>query len=571
MLACRGPVRHGGSQNMTARCGVVVSDRAALGYRAGREIDCTARSARRGGLGQRGRRRPRSDRAGWPLVKPAPFEYHRPASLDELFDLLARFGDDGRILAGGQSLVPALNMRLATPRAVIDINRLPGLDDIRLTPEGLVIGALARHDAVERSSLVARHAPLIAAAMPHVGHAAIRSRGTFGGSLALADPAAELPACALALGATIRAARRGGRRDIAAADFFRGVYTTALEPGELITEVIVPPLAPGWRSAFDELTRRHGDFALAGLAAHGRLEGDVLREVRLVFFGVGTGPVRARRAETALAGRRPDGQAIAAAAGLLDDDLDPPGDIHGSPALRRQLARVLLSRVVPQVSGPADHPGERERGELPRDEQRAPGRDPDVHRPDEITTVVNGRTVTRRVEPRESLVDFLRTGLQLTGSHVGCEHGVCGACTVRVDGKLVRGCLMLAAQADGARVETIEGVAESGAIARLQQAFRLENALQCGFCTPGMLLTAHDLLERVERPDAAVIREAIGGNYCRCTGYHAIVDAVARAADARRGEAVTAGAPGGSGYIGRSVARPQTARLVAGRGQFTDD
>src|SRR5262245_18344996 len=130
-------------------------------------------------------------------MKPTPFEYCRPATLDETFDLLARFGDDGRILAGGQSLVPALNMRLATPRAVIDINRLPGLDAIRLAPEGLVIGALARHDAVERSPLVARRAPLIAAAMPHVGHAAIRSRGTFGGSLALADPAAELPACVL--------------------------------------------------------------------------------------------------------------------------------------------------------------------------------------------------------------------------------------------------------------------------------------------------------------------------------------------------------------------------------------
>src|SRR5436189_2614060 len=147
-----------------------------------------------------------------------------------------------------------------------------------------------------------------------------------------------------------------------------------------------------------------------------------------------------------------------------------------------------------------------------------------------IELTVNGAPIARDVEPRQSLVDFLREGLQLTGSHVGCEHGVCGACTVRVDGRPVRGCLMLAAQADGCRVETIGGLAESGAIAELQRAFRMENALQCGFCTSGMLLTAHELLEREPNPDPATIREALGGNYCRCTGYHAIVQAVLAAA-----------------------------------------
>jgi len=219
-----------------------------------------------------------------------------------------------------------------------------------------------------------------------------------------------------------------------------------------------------------------------------------------------------------------------------------------------------------------------------------------------INLVVNGVSVAREVEPRQNLVDFLRYDVGLTGSHVGCEHGVCGACTVRVDGRPLRGCLMLAAQADGCRVETIEGLAESGAIADLQRAFRSENALQCGFCTPGMLLTAHDLLEHDRDPDPAAIREALGGNYCRCTGYHAIVQAIVNAAAQRRGAASPAGdatreqrrvaaagagaasarrgvtASAGNGarddsqsYIGRSVVRPQTARLVAGRGTYTDD
>jgi len=279
-------------------------------------------------------------------MKPAPFEYHRPSSLAETFDLLERYGDDGRILAGGQSLVPALNMRLATPRAVIDINRVPDLDAIRATADGLVIGALVRQGALERSPLVREHAPLIAAAVPHVGHPAIRARGTVGGSLALADPAAELPACAVALGATIRAGRRGGHREIAADDFFRGIYTTALAPGEIVTEILMPRQAAGWRWGFEELARRHGDFALAGLAAGARIAAGVVAEVRLVFFGVGTRPVRARRAEAALAGRRADAETLAAAARALDGELDPAGDVHGSPALRRHLARVLLARVV---------------------------------------------------------------------------------------------------------------------------------------------------------------------------------------------------------------------------------
>ena len=150
-----------------------------------------------------------------------------------------------------------------------------------------------------------------------------------------------------------------------------------------------------------------------------------------------------------------------------------------------------------------------------------------------ISLTVNGVAVSRRVEPRQSLVDFLRYGLELTGSHVGCEHGVCGACTVRVDGAIVRGCLMLAVQADGCRVETIEGVAGTGEVFDLQQAFAQENALQCGFCTPGMLLTAQDLLARKPAASAQEIREALSGNYCRCTGYHAIVEAVKKTAQAR--------------------------------------
>jgi aerobic carbon-monoxide dehydrogenase medium subunit len=283
-------------------------------------------------------------------VKPVPFAYHRPASLEEALALLERYGPDGRILAGGQSLVPALSMRLAAPAALIDINRLPGLDGISLEPEGLVIGALTRHEAVETSSIVARHAPLISQAMPYVGHRAIRTRGTVGGSVALADPAAELPACLLALDAVIRVAGRGIQREIPAVKFFRGIYTTDLAQGEIVTAVVVPPIRLPWRSRFAELTRRHGDFALVGLAAHCRVEGGVIKEARLAFCGAGATPVRALRAELAFSAAPPGtDDALADAGRALEADLHPPGDVHASPALRRHLARVLLERAMAQI------------------------------------------------------------------------------------------------------------------------------------------------------------------------------------------------------------------------------
>ena len=285
-------------------------------------------------------------------MKPAPLAYARPASLAEALDLLA--GEDARALAGGQSLVPALNLRLAAAGTLVDINRLPGLDHVRLGDRGLVIGALVRHAELEASPLVAEHAPLLAQAMPHVGHLAIRSRGTLGGSVALADPAAEIPACLVALDAVIRVTARDGAREVPAASFFRGIYTTDLRRGELVTEVVVPA-APGCRSRFFELARRHGDYALVAVAARARVAAGRLEDLRLVLAGVGVAPVRVARCEAALAGRRPDATALDEAGRVLAAELDPLSDVHASAALRRHLARVLVARAVAalvRLSGP---------------------------------------------------------------------------------------------------------------------------------------------------------------------------------------------------------------------------
>jgi aerobic carbon-monoxide dehydrogenase medium subunit len=285
-------------------------------------------------------------------VKPAPFAYVRAASLDQVFDLLARHGDEARLLAGGQSLVPTLNLRLSAPALLIDINGLDELAGIALEDGGLLIGALTRQRLVEASDEVARHAPLLKMAMPYIAHPAIRNRGTIGGSIAFADPAAELPACAVALAAQIELRGAGGSRRVEAAQFFRGLYETDLRPGEVVTAVTIPTRA-GYRNAIAELARRHGDYAMVGVAAHARLDGTTLADPRLVFFGVGAKPVQAHAAGAALEGSEVDDASIAAATGALADDLEPIGDLQASAATKLHLAGVLTARVLRQLAAGA--------------------------------------------------------------------------------------------------------------------------------------------------------------------------------------------------------------------------
>jgi aerobic carbon-monoxide dehydrogenase medium subunit len=273
-------------------------------------------------------------------VKPAPFAYKKVRSLDEAVALLGE--KDARLLAGGQSLIATLNMRLSSPSLLIDINGLDGLSGISKKGGAVEVGALARHAQAERSDVIARHAPLIARAMPHIGHPAIRNRGTLGGSIAFADPAAELPACLLALDGEIDATGPEGKRTIKAQDFFRGLFETALAPQEVLTAIRVPAADKDARVGFAELARRHGDYAIVGLAASARVDGKGLSNVRLAYFGVGNTPVRAKKAEAALA----SGNIDAAVAAL---DLDPNDDVLATARLKKHLAGVLLRRVAKQL------------------------------------------------------------------------------------------------------------------------------------------------------------------------------------------------------------------------------
>jgi len=274
-------------------------------------------------------------------VKPAPFAYKKVRSVDDAVALLAANGD-ARLLAGGQSLIATLNMRLSAPKLLIDINGIGGLDGIALKGGMVEIGALVRHAQAERSDVIAKHAPLIARALPHIGHPAIRNRGTLAGSIAFADPAAELPACLLALGGEVEASGPKGKRRIEADDFFKGLFETALGANEMITAIRVPAATAQTRIGFAELARRHGDYAMVGLAASARADGKKLSDVRLAYFGVGATPVRAKKSEAALAG----GDVEAAVAAL---DLDPPDDVQATGAVKKHLAGVLLRRVAKQL------------------------------------------------------------------------------------------------------------------------------------------------------------------------------------------------------------------------------
>ena len=285
-------------------------------------------------------------------MKPAPFEYFAPGTRDEALTLLATL-EDAKPLAGGQSLVPAMNFRLARPAVLVDLNRIDDLAGIEVG-QALRIGAMTRQASLERSGDVTRLAPLVSEAMPHVAHAPIRNRGTVGGNVAHADPASELPAVMVALEARFRLQKLDGERWVPAREFFRGLFATALEPGELLVEIEVPRPRSRSGHAFLEVSRRHGDYALAGAAGTVSLDANgVCDHATLVLFGVGEGPWVATRAGDVLASAGPDEERIAEAVETVRADVDPPSDIHASRDYRRHLSGVLARRVLTRAFGRA--------------------------------------------------------------------------------------------------------------------------------------------------------------------------------------------------------------------------
>jgi aerobic carbon-monoxide dehydrogenase medium subunit len=279
-------------------------------------------------------------------MKAPSFAYARPRSLPEALDLLEAHGEGARLLAGGQSLLAALNMRLAAPELLVDITRVAELSGIRVVDGKVHIGALTTHAEIGRSAEVARQLPLLAQAVPHIAHVAIRNAGTLGGSIAMADPAAEWPACCVALDADFIIAARGASRRVKARNFFKGVYSTDLRANEILTGVEFPVPDTTHRAAFLELARRRGDYAIVGVAAIAKNTGGTLTDVRLAYLGAGETPLLARGAMAAVEGRKSSGEAGAAAAAALARDLKPAADIYSTVSTKLHLARVLTGRVL---------------------------------------------------------------------------------------------------------------------------------------------------------------------------------------------------------------------------------
>ncbi len=483
-----------------------------------------------------------------------PFAYAAPDTVEEALDLLRRHGDEAKVLAGGQSLVPLLAYRLARPRLVVDLDGLP-LGQVAVAGGRLHLGALVRYHDLEASAAVARHAAVLGEAAALVGNVRVRSLGTVGGSLAHADPAAELPMALLALDARLVLVSAAGRRVLPAAEFFRGVLATALAPGELVAGVEVAS-AQAMGGAVEELARRAGDFAVTAATALVRLDRrGLVEDARVALAGVADRPVRAPAAEDLLRGHEPTPERIVRAAEAARAAVDPPSDAFASGAYRRLLAGVLTRRALARAvaraprrgTGPGEHgpSGDEHRGApaaveapAPTGLRTSPARAWPISRGDSgpIPVILNGRPRELPARPHQTLLEALRDALGIFDVKEGCGEGVCGACTVLLDGRPVSSCLVLAPAARGRAVVTVRGLQPAGGLHPLQEAFVRHGAVQCGFCTPGMLLTAWAFVQRHPRPGREAIRRALEGNLCRCTGYAKILDAV---------EAyVRAGAPG---------------------------
>ena len=286
-------------------------------------------------------------------MKLPPVDYEAPTTVSEAVALLAEHQDEASVLAGGQSLIPLLALRLARPAVLIDINGIDDLSGVSAANGWVAIGAMTREYVAEDSGTVAGAVPLLAAALPLIGHEAIRSRGTIGGSLAHADPAAELPAVARALEAEFVVRSQAGERVIQAADWFEGYITTSRHPDELLVTVRFPAAAPGTGVSFQEVARRHGDYAIAGLAASLTLSGGAISDARLAFAGLSDVPVRAASAEDLLAGEGPSAELFDEAARRATEDIDPPADLHGSSDYRKKVAAALVRRGLRAAAGNA--------------------------------------------------------------------------------------------------------------------------------------------------------------------------------------------------------------------------
>lgn len=451
--------------------------------------------------------------------------------------LLADLGPQARLVAGGTDLLVQLRDDPDLSPALVDLTRAPDLTAIALAPKSgsLLLGAAATYAAILRSDLVWEVTPLLAQAVARIGSVQIRARGTVGGNLGTATPAGDSLPALQALDARLHLLGPEGQRTLPLEEFFLGVQQTALQPGECITAVEVPH-RPARRGVFAKFgLRRAQAISVASVAA--AVERDAAGRVTLARVALGAvapTPRRVLEAEEALLGARLTAEAIETAAEVAAAAAHPIDDVRGSAAYRRELVRVLTRRALQSLAEDAP-PARPVEASLARPLPPAP-LPPEGWDGRSLRFWVNGEEVTVPDVRGRSLLRVLREDLGLTGTKDGCSAGECGACTVLLDGVAVTSCLVPAPQAYGREVVTVEGLSQGDRLHPVQEAFVEHTATQCGYCTPGMLLSAEALLRTVEQPTLEQVKAALAGNLCRCTGYYQIFEAVQDAAARRKEE-----------------------------------
>ncbi len=467
--------------------------------------------------------------------------YHTPATVDEVLNLLAEHQSDARLIAGGTDILIELERKIRTPSVLIDITRIPGLDRIRLDNGTFHLGPLVTHNHVVASPALVERAYPLARACWEVGAPQIRNRATIAGNLITASPANDSITPLWALGASVTLKSLGGERTLPFEHFFFGVRKTAMQPDEMMTDISFPAMAANERGTFIKLAlRRAQAISVVDTAVILGFDGDTVDTARIAFGSVAPTIVRAPDAENFLTAQTLSDAVINTAGELATAAARPIDDVRGTADYRSEMIRVTTIRALRMIrdgSERADWPvdpamlwgttnGVFPAGTLPSITHVEAGHQP-------IVTTINGKPYTLRGASDKTLLRMLREDAGLTGTKEGCAEGECGACTVFLDGIAVMACMVAAPRAHGAEIVTVEGLLRDGQLHPIQQAFVAEDAVQCGYCTPGFVMAAVKLLEECPHPTRYQIEQSISGNLCRCTGYFNILNAIERAATQR--------------------------------------
>ncbi len=473
-------------------------------------------------------------------------DYYSAANVEEVLHVLAERGSRTRIVAGATDLVLELERgQRKDIDTLVDITRIPGLDGITFDEDDVIhLGPLVSHTHCVDSKLICDHALPLARACWDVGSPQIRSRGTVAGNLITASPANDTITPLVALGAWVTLRSLEGERKVMLDDFYTGVRRTVMRPDEMLVDIAFPSLKSNQRGAFIKYAlRRAQAISVVNVAIVLTMDGSLVQKASIALGAVSPTIIHAREAEEFLTGKALDEQVIEEAAGLAMRSARPISDVRASAMYRQRMVRVITRRGLSAIAQGREREGLPEHpvllwGTKPQKSSYLPEQARhDARQP--IVTRINGKEYRLEGCNHKTLLHLLREDAGLIGSKEGCSEGECGACTVFLDGVAVMSCLVPAPRAHGAEIITVEGLATNGSLHPVQTAFIEEGAVQCGYCTPGFLMSAVKLLEERPRPDHEAILQAFTGNLCRCTGYYKIIQAVERAADRLTAEGVS--------------------------------